>query len=138
MVLVKDCSESESTSWQILANYHRISRLALSVLVCSVLQVTWPCFFLHARYVAIAHLPRKGCVVKGKELARSLLAGGRVNLGPRSQDKTAGGTARNEQTYLADDTVDGVRNLGEGFFETEELGGFVALVCLDRTRRMSD
>lgn len=37
-------------------------------------------------------------------------------------------------TYLANDTVDGVRNVGESLLEAEELSGFVALGGPDRTR----
>jgi hypothetical protein len=37
--------------------------------------------------------------------------------------------------YLANDTVDGVRNIGESLLEAEKLSGFVALGSPDRTRQ---
>ena len=37
-------------------------------------------------------------------------------------------------TYLANDTVDGVRNVGESLLEAEELSGLVALGGPDGTR----
>jgi hypothetical protein len=44
-------------------------------------------------------------------------------------------TGLSGSAYLANDTVDGVRNIGESLLEAEKLSGFVALGRPDRTRQ---
>ena len=92
---------------------------------------------LRACHKLLRRLPGKRGVIEGKELAGSLLAGGRVDLYFSSQYKSLWSCHRNEWAYLANDTVDGVRNIGESLLEAEELSGFVALGGSDRTRRCS-
>jgi hypothetical protein len=46
------------------------------------------------------YLPGKRRVVKGKEFARSLLAGGRINLVPRRQQKKSSGVTRTSELAL--------------------------------------